>query len=114
MTKLKVLTLCTLACLFASCQKNAVSIITSPTASKRLQFGTEQLKTTLENDGYTVKVRNLNDAKHLSGKTIFALEKGDPVSLDLAKKYGFMLPDFNKKEGFYIGTKKNKIGRAHV
>jgi len=107
MTKLKVLTLCGLACLFASCQKNAVSIITSPTASKRLQFGTEQLKTTLENDGYTVKVRNLNDAKHLSGKTILALEKGDPISLNLAKKYGFMLPDFNKKEGFYIGTKKN-------
>lgn len=107
MTKLKVLALCILALSFASCQKNIVSIITSPTASQRLQFGTEQLKNTLEKEGYTVRIQKLNEAKHTNRKTILALEEGDISSLNFLKKQGFVLPDGIKKEGFYIGTKKN-------
>ena len=107
MTKLKILALCGLALFFTACQKNTVSIITSPTASKRLQFGTEQLKNTLENEGYTVRIQKLNEAKRTSRKTILALEEGDPSSLNFIKKQGFALPGSMKKEGFYIGTKKN-------
>lgn len=107
MTKLKVLTICALTFCLTSCQKNIVSIVTSPMASKRLQFGTEQLKKTFEKEGYAVKLTISAKKPHTGYKTIIALEESDSLFRSYLFRKGFALPGSLKKEGFYIGTKKN-------
>ena len=80
------------ACVFllCACGKTTVNIITPPDASVRAQFGAEQLKTTLEEAGYNVRMHTAASAGKVKGKTIFIHQKNDETNL--------------KKEGFSIKT----------
>lgn len=69
-----------------------VNVVTTPKASKRALFGAEQLKNTLEQSGYRVKLATSTDVSKLEGKTIFINLPNDSIS----KKEGFQITSNGK------------------
>ncbi|MEG1585505.1 MAG: hypothetical protein RR346_01375 [Bacteroidales bacterium] len=106
MTNAKLLTCCFFVLSLVGCQKQSVTVITSPDASKRVAFGAEYLSSNLQKEGYEVKDLKWEEI-NTNEKSIIVLESTDSIGLQFVKEQGFVLPDTLKKEGFFIATNKN-------
>jgi len=83
-----------------------IHVLSYPGALNRVTFGTEILTNSLNKAGFIVE--NIVPKRFSSKvKTLIVIEKSNPALTVLLKKLDFQLPDSMKKEGFFIGTKKN-------
>lgn len=93
MKKLKVVLLGACAFLLCACGKQVVTIATPPDASKRMLFGAEQLKASLEQAGYRVTMQEITETVSTpKEKTIQLVQANDSML---------------QKESFHITTEGN-------
>ena len=93
MTKIRLLLIGCCLMLLCACGRTTVSIVTPPDASKRMMFGAEQLKNSLEKAGYQVISLQTKDAVQPDDKVIILTQLCDSTL---------------RNEGFYITTEGNQ------
>lgn len=93
MTNIRLLLIGCCLFLLSACGKKTVNIVVPPEASIRMNFGVQQLRETLEKEGYRVLLSGIEDTLTEADRIIFLNQACDSTL---------------RKEGFLITTEGNR------